>query len=80
MAMTDLHCLIDLRWLNVWNVLTLDEQFVRLLVLLCVCVCFEIEVCLKELFTGVCVRYEVVYNLNRMRYFAVQINNTLQWQ
>ena len=44
MAMTDLHCLIDLRWLNVCNVLALDEQYVRLLVLLCVCVFFEIEV------------------------------------
>ena len=41
--MTGLRCLIDLRWLNVWDVLALDEQAVRLLVLLCVC--FEFEVC-----------------------------------
>ena len=63
-------------------VLALDEQRVRLLVLLsmCVialnlrCVVFESANYWRS------IQYEVVFHLIIMRYFAVQINDTLQWR
>ena len=51
--------------------LALDEQRVPLLVLLPVCLNLK---CVLE-----SADYEVVCNLILMRYFVVQINNTLQW-
>ena len=61
-------------------VLALDEQRVRLLVLLCAyalnlrCVVFESANYWRLMQHG------VVCILNLMRYFAVQIKNTLQWR
>ena len=63
-------------------VLALDEQRVRLLVLLsvCVCLCLNLKCLLESANYWRSIQYEVVCSLIIMRYFAVQINDTLQWR
>ena len=57
-------------------VLAVDEQRVRLLVLLPVCL--NVKCMLESADYWCSMQYEVVCNLTVMRYFAVQINNSLQ--
>ena len=57
-------------------VLTLNEQRVRLLVLLSVYL--HLKCVLESADYWRSMQYEVVCNLTVMRYFAVQINNSLQ--
>ena len=57
-------------------VLAVDEQRVRLLVLLPMCL--NVKCMLESADYERSMQHEVVCNLILMRYFAVQINNTLQ--
>ena len=57
--------------------LAFDEQRVRLLVLLSVYL--NVKCVLESADYWRSMQYEVVCNLSLMRYFAVQINNALQW-
>ena len=64
---------------NVVVLALLDEQFVRLLVLLCVCA-LNLKCVLESANYWRLMQHEVVCDLTLMCYFAVQINNTLQWR
>ena len=75
MAMTGLRCcLIDLCWLNVWNGCYRVGPWRAARTFACIATrVFESADYWRPM------QYQVVCNLTFMRYFAVQINNTLQW-
>ena len=86
MAMMGLRCLIDLRWLNVWNgcrrvgAWRAARTFACIAMCVCVCLCLNLKCLLESANYWRLIQYEVVCSLIIMCYFAVQINDTLQWR
>ena len=76
----------DLRWLNVWNgcrrvgAWRAARTFACIAMCVCVCLCLNLKCLLESANYWRSIQYEVVCSLIIMRYFAVQINDTLQWR